>query len=539
MQPKNSMLNRPLLGKMRVENLTFLQRRSGIFIFGACLSLIFAPFDLPFVSFIIFPFVILFIQSSRSPKQAGVEGWFFGFGHFLTSLYWIGESFYQQQDIPVWLAPIAVILMAAILSLYLGFLFWSTKWMWLNCRLNRAFEIICFATLWVVVEVLRGFLLTGFPWNPLGVSWVSFPVMAQTGSIWGVYGLSFLTLYFSGQLTFLFGKKLSDLSLKGAGLPPLILGVLVVGFGVYRLETTPLEFHEGIKLRLVQPNISQLDKWRDDLREGNFFDQIKLSTLKGQGENNVEPSHFIWSESAITYLIDRRPDLRANLGDMLSSGQVLISGAPRLTRENGKLEAFNSVFAFDDTGLIRARYDKSHLVPFGEYVPLRSVLSAIGLEKLVPGAVDFSPGPGPQTLNIPGLPPVSPLVCYEIIFSGNVLDNKNRPDWLLNLTNDGWFGMSSGPYQHLAMARMRAIEEGLPVVRNAGSGISAVITPLGLIHNKLNLNTRGVLDVYLPKKTKTRTLYSYFPNYIFLVFLAITAVLVLKCRTRGIKVHKA
>jgi apolipoprotein N-acyltransferase len=513
------------------------KRRIVLLVLGLSLSLGFAPYDFPFIVFLVVPPLLVFIKTAVTPRQAAVEGWMFGFGHFLTSLYWIGESFAQQDQVPLFLAPIAVVLMVAILSLYFACLFWLLKVLedrYPNVFVRPLVRAIAFAALWVVLEQVRGILFTGFPWNPLGTIWVSFPILAQTGALWGVYGLSFFSCFLPASLLSvvpsLIWEKKNSRSWARQGLLPLVLVLVFVAYGFNRIENNPIVFHDGVNLRLVQPNISQLDKWRPELREGNFFDHIKLST----SNNPNAPSHFIWSESAITYLIDGKPTMRKYLGDMLGDGQVLISGAPRLTRENGYLEAFNSIFVFNDDGLITNRYDKSHLVPFGEYVPLRGILSLIGLDKLVPGALDFSSGHGPQTINIEGLPPVSPLICYEIIFPGNVLDQTNRPSWLLNITNDSWFGTSAGPFQHFAMARMRAIEEGLPVVRNAGSGISAVISPLGTITAKLSLNTRGVLDANLPKALSARTIYSYITPYIFLAFLVIFLSIILRYRNKDI-----
>jgi apolipoprotein N-acyltransferase len=249
-----------------------------------------------------------------------------------------------------------------------------------------------------------------------------------------------------------------------------------------------------IRLRLVQGNVPQENKWRPELRARWFARHLQLSADDATGI-----SHVIWPESASPYPLDREPEARRLVAQVVPPGGLLLTGGERFDLSGDPPKAWNSLFVVDDTGAIAARYDKHDLVPFGEFLPLRGLLSQIGLSKLTPGMLDFEAGPGRQTITLDGLPPFSPLICYEAIFPGGVVDPEARPDWLLNVTNDGWFGNSSGPYQHLAMARMRTIEEGLPLVRGANTGISAVVDPWGRVQARLGLGETGVLDAALPQ----------------------------------------
>ena len=258
------------------------------------------------------------------------------------------------------------------------------------------------------------------------------------------------------------------------------------GIGAYRLSAAGLLTRDDVVLRLVQPAIDQKLKWRPDLRQQHVLRQMAMS--KRTAGPAVTPTDVIWAETNVPFLIEPGSEVPASLAAAVPKDGHLFFGAPR---RDAAGRYFNSMFVIDDDGDVVASFDKFHLVPFGEYVPLRDWLP---VEKLVAGRGDFTPGPGPQTIKVEGLPAFSPVICYEIIFSGNVVDSDNRPEWILNITNDAWFGPSSGPYQHLVQAQFRAIEEGLPVVRAANTGISAVIDPFGRVRNQLALEKQGVVD---------------------------------------------
>jgi apolipoprotein N-acyltransferase len=233
-------------------------------------------------------------------------------------------------------------------------------------------------------------------------------------------------------------------------------------------------------------------------------------------------SHVIWAETAVPYLLAGEPVLRAKIAEIIPEGGLLITGAPRRESADDSWRLWNSLHALDETGRVVGTYDKHHLVPFGEYTPLRALLGRLGLSKMAVGASDFSPGPGPVTLALPGLPPVSPLICYEAIFPGSVVASGPRPEWLLNITNDAWFGTSSGPYQHFASARIRAVEEGLPLVRVANNGISAVVDSYGRLRAWRGLNEIGTIDAALPKPARSLTLYARFGDILALLLTMMT-----------------
>src|SRR5262249_49285712 len=271
---------------------------------------------------------------------------------------------------------------------------------------------------------------------------------------------------------------------------------------------------EGVRLRLVQPAISVARKAAGDTREADFLYQLDL-TRRTPGFSGI--THVVWPETATRFLVERDPGVRQALAAIAPAGGAILTGPLR--------QLWNSLVAVDHAGNIAATFDKFHLVPLGEYVPLRAYLPF--LSKITPGDFDFSAGPGPRTLDIPGLPPVAPLICYEIIFPGRVVDPSRRPAWLLNLTNDAWFGMSTGPYQHFASARFRAVEEGMPLVRSANDGISAFVDPYGRVIAELGLGETGVLDGALPKPAAGSTPYARFGDALLAVALLLAAGLAL------------
>jgi apolipoprotein N-acyltransferase len=286
--------------------------------------------------------------------------------------------------------------------------------------------------------------------------------------------------------------------------------------GSVRLSTAYSENVENVTLRLVQPNIDQRVKWHPEHRRRHVIRQLELSAATTK--TGPAPTHIIWAETAVPYFLARQNTLMAAIGGITPKNGLTITGTIRDEVGPTGKRVWNSLQAINSQGEIAGSYDKFHLVPFGEYVPLRSLLN---FSKLTAGQTDFTPGLGVATLTLPGLPPVGPLICYEVIFPGEVVNQKSPPDWLLNLTNDGWYGQSSGPYQHFAAARLRAVEEGLPLVRVANTGISAVVDSFGRVKARLNLGVSGVLDSPLPKKLRSKTPYSQFGNIPVLFILVI------------------
>jgi apolipoprotein N-acyltransferase len=448
------------------------------------------------------------VDGSRSRRGAFLVGWWFGLGHFVTGLYWFAHAMLTDAERFAWLIAPAVLGVSAVLAIFPALATSASR-----CISPGAARALGLALAWTAAEWLRGRVLSGFPWNLIGYSWVVSDEMLQLASLAGIYGLSLVTV-----LAAALPATLADAAAGTRRWMPTAFAVALLAAawasGALRLAAAgETDTVDGVRLRLVQPNVAQHHKWRPELRAALFAKQLELSAQPG-----IEPvSHIIWPETAIPYFIDSDPARRSLIASVTPPGGALISGAIRTTPEPvTPPKLWNSVHGFDADGKIVATYDKFHLVPFGEYVPLRRYLS---FAKLTYGTTDFSSGPGPRTLKLPGLPPVGPLICYEAIFPHAVVDRTDRPRWLINLTNDAWFGVSSGPYQHFASARVRAVEQGLPLVRVANTGISGVVDPYGRITARLGLGREGVLDATLPIALDRLTPYARWGDVTVLLML--------------------
>ena len=456
------------------------------------------------------------LEGARSPRQAFLLGWSFGFGHMATGLSWVGLAFLVDAEQFGALMPVAVGAMAAGMAIFPGL---SILALWC-LGLRGPARVVALAGVWLAVEWLRAWILTGFPWNLAGYVWSFSPEMMQIAALGGVWILSFLTVMAAAA-----PAVLGESARHGARVfRAAVLGVLIAtwGGGAWRLAQAPApgeEVVEGVHLRIVQASIAQDLKWEPELRRTHVVQQLRLTLSRGFEKT----THVIWPETAVPFLLDNEPELRRFIARAVPPGGVLVTGAPRGT----STQIWNSILALDSRGEVLARYDKHHLVPFGEYVPFRSVLP---LGKLTAGRLDFSAGPGLANIDLPGAPAASPLICYEVIFPGRVVPEGPRPSWLLNVTNDAWFGTSLGPFQHFASARMRAVEEGLPLVRAANTGISAVIDGYGRVIGRLGLNQVGILDSALPRPLAGSTWYAQIGNWSVacLIFCAIAATLLLR-----------
>ena len=454
------------------------------------------------------PLLMIMIDRARSGRRAFVLGLLYGLGYFGMGIYWVGESFLAQSEVPHWIAPFAVALLVVYQSLFPAIACMITKSIWGTKWGPRA---LMFASVYTGFEWLRGVGDFSFPWNMTASIWWPYEEMMQGVALVGGYGLGALTLLATGLLVALFDKAVPTSDRFGMG----FLGVLILGslglLGWARLDAIQIENHDGVTLRLVQANIPQLEKWQPAFLQRNLDRYIRLS--KTPSADGTPVTHLIWPEVAIPYdLAD--PAVRTYLTDALGDQVTIITGANRYSEES-EGGVFNSVYALGPGGEILDVFDKVKLVPFTEYDPSGGLLEKLGMSL----PVEFTRGAGLKIMDLPGLPPFSPLVCYEIIFPGAVKPEDTSPAWLLNLTNDAWFGISPGPYQHFETARMRAIEEGVPVVRLSGSGISGVVDPLGRITARLDLGQTGVLDVALPHQLAKKTLYSVYGNWILLVLV--------------------
>lgn len=456
-------------------------------------------------------------------RGAALAGWLWATGYHVAGLYWIANAMMVNAAQHAWLIPIAVLGLPAALALFTA----------VAAAVARKIADGGIA-LWLgftacvgLTEWLRGHILTGFPWNLPGAALDAVLALLQPASIVGAYGLGLATVLVATAPALFLDPAVSR---RRAGWVATGLAIMVAAVWVWgdaRIATiADRPAVDGVRLRLVQGNVPQRDKWNPALKPEHLSRYLRLSradlpaTVVAPGTRAIgAPTVVIWPETAVAQLFGTRTNITKAIAPAIPPDGTLILGVPRVDWRDGTPILHNSVIALEDTAAPRWVYDKFHLVPFGEYVPLRSVLP---LEPIVQGSRDFTPGPGPRTLSMRGAPPVSPLVCYEAIFPGDVTMPGNRPSWLLNATNDAWFGQFSGPYQHLAIARLRSIEEGLPMARVANTGISAMIDPAGYILARLEIGETGSLDVDLPNPI-ANTAYGQFGDLGF--FLAIILVL--------------
>jgi len=451
---------------------------------GLALAFAFAPFFvLPGLAGLS---VLFWIARAALPRiRRFALGFAFGFTHHLATLYWVAEAFSRG---PERFRPLGV---PAALALSAGLALGPALLAAAGDRLRRlpfAVAAPTFAAAWVGLELAREHLLR-FPWNPLAATLAFDALPLQAVAVFGTYGTSFV-LAFLALLPAGVVLGRGRVRMVRAGLLAFAAAALA-GLGLWRLAGLP-EGADGPPVRIVQPAISQHHKWEP----GRLRDWLALHLQLTSAPAEEPPRLVLWPESAVPFAVEDAR-IRAVLVRDLAPGTVLGFGADHFVDGDPPV-LHNSFYLLAPDGGILGRYDKVDLVPFGEYLPFSGLLARLGLGRLAIGAVDFSPGPGRVILEAPGLPPMSPLVCYEAAFPGRSTDGSGRARLLVNVTNDAWFGTSSGPYQHFALARMRAVETGLPLLRAANTGISAVVDGLGRVRAQLDLGVRGVLDARIP-----------------------------------------
>ncbi|MCJ2179286.1 apolipoprotein N-acyltransferase [Novosphingobium album (ex Hu et al. 2023)] len=482
---------------------------------GALAACGFQPLSLWPLTLLAVAFLIELVMRARTGRGAFLIGWYFGLGHFTLGNNWIATAFTYQANMPVWLGAIAV----ALLSLYLAvFPALATLAAWLLARPDRARTpfsafVLAFGSAWIITEWMRAWVFTGFAWNPLGIALLG---QFQTRGLalltpWiGTYGLSGVLVLLAG-VPGLFARP----GARAAGAKRWLWAIPVLAaaaaLGTLMTVSDPwVRREEGaVRFTLIQPDLRQ--EIIDDPRwyEASFQKMARLSLSRDPGQKRM----VFWPESGLgdylrdgyplylyrlyTYAAD--PEIaRARIGRVIGPYGLLLTGAVDLVMKDGDaIAARNSVTAIDGRGSILAGYSKAHLVPYGEYLPMRWLLEPLGASRLVAGALDFWPGPGARTYDFGTWGKAGIQICYEIVFSGEVVDPLNRPDYIYNPSNDGWFG-TWGPPQHLAQARLRAIEEGLPILRSTTTGISAVIDADGLVRNAVAYHTAGRIDGRIP-----------------------------------------
>ncbi len=472
----------------RLGALSPWRRRFAAVLLGALGALAFAPFHAVPAMAVSLIGLYWLIQHAATRRRAFNVAWMWGFGHFAAGNFWIANSFLIDAARFGWMIPPIIGGLAAFLALYpalVGLAVWQRH----DLGPQR---ILGFAGLFTIGEWARGHVFTGYPWNLTAYVWEVSPAMMQSAALWGSWGLGLVTVFLF-TLPALFGAKI-----ERRGAAALIAGLVLLGGlwagGAWRLETATADHVPDVRLRIVQANVSQAEKMQGGLGLRHLERHVAL-TRGTPGLDRV--THVIWPESAANFLLDREPHLRQFIASVVPPGGALLTGTIRGWPQTGELdEIWNSLVVVNGAGEVLAHADKAHLVPLGEYVPLREFFPFIN--KLTPGTMDFSAAPTPQTVDVPGAPPAGPLICYEVIFPGAVTDPARRPDWLLNVTNDGWFGISPGPYQHFTASRYRAVEEGLPLIRAANTGVSGIIDAYGRVESRSELGTEAVLDGLLP-----------------------------------------
>lgn len=484
------------------------KRRAIAFVAGALGALALPPFDVVPAMAVPLTTAVWLIDGAAGEggrgrlgplRSAAGAGWWLGFGYFLAGLWWMGAAMLVEADQFAWALPLAVIGLPAVLALFpaLGFALARALWS------PGSLRVFALAAGLGAAEWLRGHVLTGFPWNDVGMALAQAGPLAQVASLIGLHGLDLAAIViFATPATLIDMRHGARFRPNAAMWTAALLVAGFAAFGALRLAMNPTEEVAGVKLRLMQPNLPQDAKFNPRNGPDILRRYLVLSDRATGPERTgvADVTHLIWPESAFPYILSREPQAMAAIARALQ-GKILITGAARVEGDGGgrRGKIFNAIEVLQGERII-AFYDKMHLVPFGEYLPFENLLRPFGVTQLVPGIWDR--GQGPRALAAPGLPPIAPLVCYEAVFPGVATaggEARNRPELLLNVTNDGWFGQTPGPWQHFAQARLRAIEEGLPLIRVANTGVSAIVDPYGRVIESLPLGVEGVIDGGLPK----------------------------------------
>lgn len=450
-------------------------------------------------------------------------GFNFGLGYFAVSIHWVGAAFFVDGGWLLAAMPVAVLGLAAILSLFWAFgvslahFLWSDSWL-------RIFALAGFLAL---AEFARGHLFTGFPFNLFGYALTANPEMMQAASLVGIYGLSFAAIVVAATPALVWPAAERALVSR---LLPLFVAVglitLQLAWGHYRLGDITVEENPDMRVRMVQPVVAQDIKWQTFAREEIVNRLIDLSTMHTNPEDEGldDVTHLIWPEAALPFFLSDEPQYIAQIARALPDHITLLTGAPREAYgSDGSIvpgqRPFNSILAFNSDGEVISSYDKTHLVPFGEYLPFQDFFERFGLSQFVHGSEGWAPGDARRLMDLPGTPAFLPLICYEILYSGRLGAPVADAQFILVLTNDAWFDHSIGPAQHFHHARLRAVEEGLSMIRVANSGISAIVDPLGRVTVQLREREIGAVkgSPSLPIGGTLFTQYRHMPFFAFIV----------------------
>ena len=459
---------------------------------GALASFAMEPSNAWPVFFVALPGLYVLLTKARTSWQAALIGFLFGLGYFLLGLWWIGNALLVDGNEFAWVWPISVVGLPTLLSLFPAAACYIC-YRWLDLKTIRGY--FGFTACLLLFEWLRGNILSGFPWNLFGYAWADVPELVQVVSLGGIYTLTWLTIIWAALPGFLIVGIASRRNKIILNVSVIVSVALSFGFGHWRISATTLTYHDNAVVKIVQPNIPQAEKWDRSRMTENFFKNLRLSYPT---DNSAEATYIVWPETAISHWYTKDAVSMNLIKQALQSynGKAyLITGLLRHDPETGSYG--NSVVMIDRKGNISNIYDKTHLVPFGEFIPLQKWIPI----KPVANFSGFKAGAGSEAMITPeGLRYVA-MVCYEIIFSGIIPHKKgNLPDFIINVTNDAWYGMSAGPYQHFTNASFRAVEEGIPLIRSANTGISALINPLGQVEYRAELSVSDSKTLRIPHK---------------------------------------
>ena len=443
------------------------------------------PLTFKFLPLVGFPFFLVLTDYILPRRRTYFWAtWAFSLGYLSISLYWISMALTVDLHYFWWLIPPTLLLFPAFLALYFATLTALFPWP----RYKGVPKIFWGSAIWLLAELARSYLLTGFPWPLLGYLWVPALPIAQLAYLTTIYGLTLLA-FWTVSTPYLLWRSPRKVSYIYCALLALLLGTITWG-GFYKLQG-PNKLDVLPSFLLVQPNIPQKLKWNGKYRQQNLQQLMQLS----QNTAGPSPQLIIWPEAALPY--DFSEALGQHLTRIIPEGSYLITGVMRYETQEGEFKVWNSLYAINDQGERVHIYNKSHLVPFGEYVPFKKWLDKIApglIRNVSEGLMETTPGQGLQSVSLPNISPFSPLICYEVIFPKQVIaSGAAKPAWILNLTNDAWYGDTAGPYQHLEIAQMRAIEEGVALVRATNTGISALIDAHGRLIKTLPYNEEGVI----------------------------------------------
>jgi len=484
-----------------------------------------APYDFFAACFISFPVLVWLIDGAASSQRPGLlgrfkpsfaTGYWFGFGYFLAGLWWIGGALLVEGDTFAWALPFAVLGLPLVLAIFHGLaaalarLFWS----------DGVGKIAALAFGFGVAEWLRGFVLTGFPWNAVGYVAMPVPIAMQSVTLVSMVGMNALAVFVFSAPALLFQRRGRVIALVTAAL----ISAAHLGFGFWRLSQPEPDAIAQIAVRIVQPNVDLSEKWDPTIRERIMKSLLDLSS-QPPAAGQQKPALIVWPETSVPYIFSENPGALSAIGEMLQDGQTLVAGAVREEGSGNDARYYNSVLQIDANGEIVDAVDKVHLVPFGEYLPFDEIFARLGIRQLVSGPTNFIPGTKRHALQVGSGAKALPFICYEVIFP-DLVQSEEDENLLVNVTNDAWFGNTPGPIQHLRQAQIRAVEVGKPMVRAANTGVSAVIEPSGNVTDGLAIGVKGVVDATVPLHAATVWKPPYDPTmvgYGLLLLLALWA----------------